>query len=106
METNHLLRRTFSAGHAQPECGDRPHGHDYVVEVVVREFPFGAADALHDCLVQIDGRNLPEMLPGVPSTCAGIASWIFENMRMTVKIVRVTVWQSGVMGAEVIETDL
>jgi hypothetical protein len=106
METLHLLRRKFSAGHAHQPCGERPHGHDYEVIVGVRDFPIGAADQLNDLLVQISGRNLPEMLPAVPPTCAGIASWLFENLRMTGPVVRVSVWQSGEFGAEVIETDV
>ena len=52
METLHLLRRKFSAGHAHQPCGERPHGHDYEVIVGVRDFPIGAADQLNDLLVQ------------------------------------------------------
>lgn len=106
METNHLLRRKFSAGHAHQPCGERPHGHDFEVIVAVRDFPIGASDQLSDLLTQIHGRNLPEMLPAVPPTCAGIAGWLFENLRMAGPVVRVEVWQSGEIGAEVRETDL
>jgi 6-pyruvoyl-tetrahydropterin synthase len=106
METSYLLRRKFSAGHAHQPCGDRPHGHDYEVIVAVREFETTAASVLDENLAEIHSRNLPEMLPGIPPTCAGIAGWLFERMRFTCAVVKVTVWQSGESGAEVIETDV
>ena len=105
METSHLLRRRFSAGHALVACGDRPHGHDFEVIVSIRAFPTVAELALDACILEIDRRNLPEMLPGIPPTCAGIAGWIFERMRSECSVTRVVVWQSGETGAEVVETE-
>jgi 6-pyruvoyl-tetrahydropterin synthase len=106
METLYLLRHKFSAGHALADCSDRPHGHDYEVEIAFRDFPKLAMVGLITATNEIHNRNLPEMLPGIPPTCAGIAGWLFERLRFTVPVVRVTVWQSGFEGAEVTETDV
>ena len=106
METTHLLQRRFSAGHALESCSNRPHGHDYRVVVAFRAESRAGEAALDGCLAEINLRNLPEMLPAVPPTCAGIANWLFERLRFESPVVRVSVWQSDEVGAEVSETPL
>jgi 6-pyruvoyl-tetrahydropterin synthase len=107
METTHLLRRKFSAGHAHQACGDRPHGHDFEVIAVFREgYATTTEGVLAAAIAEIDRRSLAEMLPGIPSTCAGIANWLFERLRFECPVVRVSVWQSGELGAEVTETEI
>lgn len=106
METTHLLKRRFSAGHVLDRCSNRPHGHDFVVTVAFRAESLVGEAALDGCIAEIDLRNLAEMLPAVPPTCAGIANWLFERLRSEGPVVGVSVWQSDDVGAEVTETEV
>ena len=106
METTYLLHRKFSAGHVLERCSSRPHGHDFRVTVEFRAESRAGEMALDGCIAEIDLKNLAEMLPAVPPTCAGIANWLFERLRSEGPVARVTVWQSDESGAEVTETPL
>ncbi len=106
METSYLYQRKFSAGHALERCSNRPHGHDFTVTVAFRAESLAGEAALDGCIAEIDLRNLAEMLPAVPPTCAGIANWLFGRLRSEGPVTRVTVWQSMEIGAEVTETPL
>lgn len=50
--------------------------------------------AIRDICVELDGRQLNDMIPGVVPTADGIASWFMERLLLSFpRVTRVTVWE-------------
>lgn len=97
---------TFDAGHRTalpPLCSLSPHGHRWEVRAVA-EAPdlVTLMDQLQAIASELQNRDLGEMLPGVPSTPAGIAAYVRERINLGVPtLVSVSVdigmWAATVM---------
>lgn len=104
MDISSIATAGFDAAHRIPSYSycSSPHGHHWDVRVTVTGdldpksgWIRGAEHlqaALLALMVEIDNKDLDEMLPGVVSSPLGIASWILDRLALAFpRIVRVTV---------------
>jgi len=104
MERYVTVRRSFSAGHTEPSCGPRHHGHTYSLKATAGSKDADALVKALDAFVgEIDQREMTEQFPAVPPTPEGLALFLLERLRLTVpSILRVRIG-TGQMSWEVID---
>jgi 6-pyruvoyltetrahydropterin/6-carboxytetrahydropterin synthase len=100
------VMKRFAASHVldkHPTCG-KLHGHTFKVKVVVSgdpdpdlfNFVVNYAEfekRIADLLIELDGRHLNDMLPGVIPSAQGLANWFWERLALHYQLDEVIVWQ-------------
>jgi hypothetical protein len=93
VKVEYTVISTFSA--AAVEDG-RLSGHNYVVEATQVEANADIKHALASLVVELDGRQLEDMMPGADTSAAGVAAWLMERLALRFpRLVRVSVQSTG-----------